>query len=107
MLPSPVALRRAGFVLLFAVTLPGLASPQALTFLQSFRDAPIRSFSGSALSPDGRHLYAVGNSALAVFGRDGAAEALDQVEIHLAEAPGVEGLDGAFTVAVSPPSGRR
>jgi 6-phosphogluconolactonase (cycloisomerase 2 family) len=57
-----------------------------------------------SLSPDGRHLYAVGDwdDGLAVFSRDSATGRLTFVEVHKEGIGGVVGLDGAVAVEVSP-----
>jgi 6-phosphogluconolactonase (cycloisomerase 2 family) len=57
-----------------------------------------------AVSPDGRHLYAVGDwdDGLAVFSRDSTTGALTFVEVQKEGAGGVVGLDGAVAVEVSP-----
>lgn len=57
-----------------------------------------------AVSPDGRHLYAVGewDDGLAVFSRDSTTGRLTFVEVQKEGIGGVEGLDGAVAVEVSP-----
>jgi 6-phosphogluconolactonase (cycloisomerase 2 family) len=57
-----------------------------------------------APSPDGSHVYVAGygDNALAVFSRDGASGALTFVEMQQDGVGGVDGLDGASAVAVSP-----
>jgi 6-phosphogluconolactonase (cycloisomerase 2 family) len=57
-----------------------------------------------AVSPDGRHLYTVGDwdDGLAVFSRDSATGALTFVEVQKEGTSGVAGLDGAVAVEVSP-----
>ncbi len=56
------------------------------------------------VSPDGRHLYAVGDwdDGLAVFSRDSTTGALSFVEVQKEGAGGIEGLEGAVAVEVSP-----
>ncbi len=56
------------------------------------------------LSPDGEHLYAVGESdnALAVFSRDAATGHLTFLEVHRDGVAGVTGLAGARGLAISP-----
>ena len=57
-----------------------------------------------AVSPDGAHLYAAGygEDAVAVFDRDGATGRLTFVEVYRDGSGGVDGLDGARAVVVSP-----
>jgi hypothetical protein len=57
-----------------------------------------------AVSPDGANVYATGmlDNAVAVFGRDAASGRLSFVEAHFDGVGGVEGLGGAWLVAVSP-----
>ena len=57
-----------------------------------------------AVSPDGRQVYAVGQNddALAVFSRDAVSGILTQVGLHRDGVAGVDGLDTANGVAVSP-----
>ena len=59
---------------------------------------------GVAVSPDGAHVYVAGASSdsLVVFGRDSSTGALIFVEREQDEVAGVDGLDGAHAVAVSP-----
>ena len=59
------------------------------------------------VSPDGGHLYVAGNdnNAVAVFSRDGITGALTFVERERDGIGGVDGLDGAWSVAVSPDGG--
>jgi len=56
------------------------------------------------VSPDGNHLYAGGyfDDAVAVFGRNPTNGRLTFVEVHKDGVGGVDGLDGASTIAVSP-----
>ncbi len=57
-----------------------------------------------AVSPDGANVYATGMlaNAVAVFARDGATGRLHFVEAQVGGTGGVEGLGGAWLVAVSP-----
>jgi 6-phosphogluconolactonase (cycloisomerase 2 family) len=58
---------------------------------------------GLALSPDGNHLYATGeyDDAITVFERSPTTGYLTFAEVHTDSDPGVDGLDGAASVAVS------
>jgi 6-phosphogluconolactonase (cycloisomerase 2 family) len=60
--------------------------------------------SSAAVSPDGKHVYIAGFSddAIAVFSRNATTGALAFVEFHKDGDAGVEGLDGATSVTVSP-----
>ena len=57
-----------------------------------------------AVSPDGEDVYVAGlaDDAVAVFNREGATGALAFLEAHFDGLNGVEGLDAAKSVAVSP-----
>lgn len=57
-----------------------------------------------AVSPDGRNVYAVGewDDGLAVFSRDSATGRLTFVEVQKEGVGGVDGLEGAVAVEVSP-----
>jgi 6-phosphogluconolactonase (cycloisomerase 2 family) len=57
-----------------------------------------------AISPDGKHAYVTGayDNALAVFSRSGVDGSLTSEEVHWDDYLGVDGLEGAFGVAVSP-----
>lgn len=59
---------------------------------------------GAAVSPDGRHVYVPGvdDDAVAVFARDATTGALDFVEVERDGVNGVDGLDGATDVTISP-----
>jgi 6-phosphogluconolactonase (cycloisomerase 2 family) len=63
---------------------------------------------GLAISPDGEYVYvaSVGADTLTVYDRNPGSGMLTFVEIHQDGLDGVEGLDGALSVAVSP-DGRR
>jgi 6-phosphogluconolactonase (cycloisomerase 2 family) len=56
------------------------------------------------LSPDGRHVYvaAAGDDAVAVFSRDPATGRLAFLEAQVDGVGGIDGLDGAWTVALDP-----
>lgn len=57
-----------------------------------------------ALSPDGRHVYVAASSGntVAVFARDAQSGGIDFVELERDGVGGVNGLEGARSVAVSP-----
>lgn len=57
-----------------------------------------------AVSPDGRHVYAVGPSsnALAVFARNSGTGALSEVEVHVDGIGTVDGIAAASALAISP-----
>lgn len=57
-----------------------------------------------AISPDGQHVYAAGflDSAIAVFARNAATGRLSFVEAYRDGADGVDGLQGIFSIVVSP-----
>jgi 6-phosphogluconolactonase (cycloisomerase 2 family) len=56
------------------------------------------------LSPDGKHLYATsaGDDAVAVFSRDSTTGALTYVEMQQDGVGGVDGLESAGYVTLSP-----
>ena len=91
------------------------ATTGLLTFLTVYRDdaAGVDGLEGPtsiAISGDGHYLYATGTrtdsvqsvNALAVFQRDQSTGALLFLEVHRDGINGVDGLDGAFTVSISP-----
>ncbi len=61
---------------------------------------------GVAVAPDGRHVYAAfyDNDSLSVFARDPSSGGLELLEILFDDTGGVDGLDGAGGVVVSPDS---
>ena len=80
-----------------------------LTLVTSYADgAPgidgLNGFGSLALSPDGRNVYATGgvDNAIVVFDRDLTTGALTFREARYESEPAVDGLEGAFGVAVSP-----
>jgi len=93
-----------------------VAAPSGqLTFASSVADGDLQDggtvtvdgLSGAtsvAVSPDGEHVYATGlaDDAVAVFALDGTTGALSFLEAEVDGVASVEGLDGAFAVAVSP-----
>ena len=70
---------------------------------QSGVDGLFRAWS-VAISPDGKHVYVAGQSddAVAVFSRNSTTGALSFLEVHKDGAGGVDGLNGAVSVTVSP-----
>jgi DNA-binding beta-propeller fold protein YncE len=58
----------------------------------------------AAVSPDGSHVYVAGaiDNAVAVFSRNASTGGLTWVEVEKDGVGSVDGLDGAFSVAVSP-----
>ena len=56
------------------------------------------------MSPDGNHLYVAGgvDDAVAVFSRNASSRALTFLEVHKDGIGGVDGLDGAVSLRVSP-----
>ena len=81
----------------------------ALTFVELQRDGEggvdgLDVVHSLAVSPDGRHLYTAGgaDSAVAVFSRNSTSGALTFVEVHRDGVGGVDGLDVAVSVTVSP-----
>jgi 6-phosphogluconolactonase (cycloisomerase 2 family) len=87
-------------------------STGALTFveMQQDGDGDVDGLGGAysvAFSPDGSHVYVAGinDDAVAVFSRDGSTGALTFVEVVKDTDIGVDGLDGANSVAVSPDGG--
>ncbi|RLE33528.1 MAG: hypothetical protein DRJ61_07050, partial [Acidobacteria bacterium] len=64
----------------------------------------IEGASSSAVSPDGAHVYVTGSidDAVVVFGRDAITGALTWIEQQTDNVSGVDGLDGAAAVAISP-----
>lgn len=80
----------------------------ALTFVEAQRDGiggidGLDGAAGVAISPDGAHVYVAASEddAVAVFSRDGGTGALTFVEMQRDGIAGVDGLDGASTIAAS------
>jgi 6-phosphogluconolactonase (cycloisomerase 2 family) len=80
-----------------------------LTFVEFHKDG-VDDVDGLSLavsvtvSPDGKHLYAAGSSdnAVAVFSRNSTSGELSFVQVVKDGEGGVDGLNGAFSVTVSP-----
>ena len=86
----------------------GAADP-FLTFVEVHKDGVGRvdGLDGAdsvTVSPDGSHLYAAGfdDDALAVFSRNSTTGALTFLEVQVDGVAGVDGLDYAYSVTVSP-----
>jgi len=76
-----------------------------VAFVQMVKDATTLSHARAVtVSPDGKHVYAAasGSDTVVVFARDPATGALSQIEVQKDDTNGVDGLDGARSVAVSP-----
>ena len=81
----------------------------ALTFVTTSKDGVggvdgLNFVVAVTVSPDGKHVYATGNTddAVAVFSRNSTTGALTFVEVHKDTDVGIDGLNGAFPVSVSP-----
>lgn len=95
------------WLVVFFFALPAIGG--VLTFLQILRDdvggveglgEPV----GVAVSPEGRHVYAIGqgDNALVAFVRDATHDTLTFTQVLADEVDGVFGLNGASAVTVSP-----
>ncbi len=80
-----------------------------LTFLEVHRDGVsgvdgINSARSIAISPDGNHAYAVGSidDAVAIFSRNAITGALTYMGALFDGVAGVDGLNGAYSIIVSP-----
>ncbi len=100
---------RLSGVLAVMMVLPGVAVAHHLGFVEAVWDnvGGVDGLGGAfatAVSPDGAHLYVAGYSenTLAVFTRDPADGRLGFVETHWDGIGGVDGLAGAYGVAISP-----
>ena len=92
-----------------AVTVGGGATTGTLTFVEFHKDGlwGVDGLFGAhsvTVSPDGKHIYAASllDDAVAVFSRNSTTGALTFVEFHKDGVAGVDRLDGAFSVTVSP-----
>ena len=81
----------------------------ALTFVEVQQDGVagvdgLAAVSSVVVSPDGNHLYAAafGDDMVSVFSRNSTTGALTFVEFHRDGDGGVDGLNGAWSVTVSP-----
>ncbi len=89
------------------------SSTGALTYVEMQKDGlnGVDGLNGAVhvtLSPDGRHVYAAGrlDNAVAVFSRNSSTGALTYVEMQKDGLNGVDGLDNAIHVTVSPDGNR-
>ena len=105
---EPVVNSGGGNVTLSALgtTGPGTAE---LTFVEFQQDGVggvdgLNSTNATTVSPDGKHVYSAsfGDSAVAVFSRNAKTGALTFVEFQQDGVEGVDGLDSALDVVVSP-----
>ena len=85
------------------------SSTGALTFVEMHKDGVdgvngLERAISVTVSPDGSHVYAAGvvDDAIAVFTRNSSTGALTYVGMYEDGVGGVDGLDGAFSVTVSP-----
>ena len=85
------------------------ATNHVLTFVEVLRDQVggvfgLNGASGVDVSADGRHVYVSshGDDAVAVFARDATSDLLSFVETQEDGVGGVDGLDGASSIRVSP-----
>lgn len=88
---------------------PVFGQGQYLTFKQALTDSidgvdGLSEVNAIAVSPDGKHLYAVaeGDSSVSLFRRSTGTGELTFVDIWRDGSGGIEGLDGARHVAISP-----
>jgi 6-phosphogluconolactonase (cycloisomerase 2 family) len=79
-----------------------------LTFVEVYKDTDpdvdgLDKVESVAVSPDGDNVYVAGHDddAVAVFSRNGSTGELTFMEVHKETDPGVDGLNGAHSVAVS------
>jgi len=90
-------------VLVTGGTVSSTAS-RSLSFVEAHFDNGLNSVYSVAVSPDDQHVYAAGyrGNAVTVFSRDGSNGELTLVQVLKDTDPGVDGLEGAKSVAVSP-----
>jgi 6-phosphogluconolactonase (cycloisomerase 2 family) len=98
-----------GFVLGTLVVFARAAETGALTFLERHHDGVdgvdgLQTIRHVTVSPDGRHVYAVGrlDNALAAFARDPATGRLTYLTVYRDGVGGIDGLAVPYAVTVSP-----
>jgi 6-phosphogluconolactonase (cycloisomerase 2 family) len=88
------------------VKAPSCSSPGLLSFVEAVSMPPLTNVQASAVavSPDGTHVYvaAGGGHALVAFERDFGTGALSHLQTVLDDTDGVDGLDTAGSVSLSP-----
>ncbi|MEM7351988.1 MAG: beta-propeller fold lactonase family protein [Acidobacteriota bacterium] len=77
-----------GVLWLIGATFFGSGQILGLTFQDSLKGKPTDRLDTVSFSPDGSHLYAVGDGSTSVFERDAATGSLSLVEIHYHLGPG-------------------
>lgn len=106
-------LRRRGLALLGLAAGVALAPHVARAQCHDFRQALFEGQGGvsglsnpvaAAASPDGRHVYVAGfiGDSLATFERDPLTDTLEWIDVLVDGVGGVDGLDGAHGIALSP-----
>lgn len=104
---SLILLGLASLLLISILWVSPLAADEGdeLHFVMAYYSGPgLSGAHGVAVSPDDRYVYIAGSKddALAVFRRDPGSGKLTFIEKHLDEVNGVDGLSGAWAIAVSP-----
>jgi 6-phosphogluconolactonase (cycloisomerase 2 family) len=100
--PNPGRRRLVPLVALAAVLCA--ATIVDLVYLEVHRESGLSGAFGVAVSPDGKHVYAVGydDDALLAYARQSATGTLSLVDTERDGVSGVDGLAGADAVTVSP-----
>jgi 6-phosphogluconolactonase (cycloisomerase 2 family) len=93
-----------GLALVLATSTAPLAQGTGVTFVEAIQDDPDLSDPiAVAVSPDGAHVYvAATQGTLVAFARDPGTGVLAPVDIERDGVDGVDGLGGAFAMALSP-----